>query len=434
MQIINWQACDSETKNKILRRGHIAMHESLKNQVAEIIAKVRSGGDTALRELTLQFDGAKIGDLKLDLSNAPACDAETLSAIKFAHDNIKRYHESQSPKSHGINENGVDLWQETRPIESVGLYIPAGSAPLISTLLMLAIPAKIAKCPRIFVCSPPDKNGNIHPAIILAAQVCGIDEIYTIGGAQAIAAMAYGTETIPKAYKIFGPGNKYVTEAKIQAAMDNEGAALDMQAGPSEVLVIADASANCDFIAADLLAQGEHDPDSGVICICDCEKMAIKIQESLNNQLRTAKRHQILEKSLANGAIIIAKDMNHAIEISNQYAPEHLLLQMQNPRQYLSQITNAGSVFIGNWSAEALGDYASGPNHVIPTYGYAKNTSALSVASFCKFISFQEISPKGFRHLAPAVAHLAQLEGLDAHFQAVKLRQTEMEKNDKKYD
>jgi histidinol dehydrogenase len=335
----------------------------------------------------------------------------------------------QLPKTLRLNKNGIDAWKEYKAIERVGLYIPGGTAPLVSTLLMLAIPAVIAKCREIIVVTPPNKNGEINPAIIYAAKLCGINKIFAVGGAQAIAALAYGTETIPKVVKIFGPGNKYVTEAKLQVAQDPCGAALDMPAGPSEVLVIADDRANAQLVAADLLSQAEHDVDSKVILITTSQSLANQVDEALTAQLKNLQRQKIITKSLENAAIIIVDCLDEAFAISNIFAPEHLILQIDNPRNYLNFVQNAGSVFIGRWSAEALGDYASGPNHVLPTYGYAKSYSGLGVESFMKSITFQEVSKEGLLALAPTVETLAQLEGLDAHKIAVNLRRKMIEEN-----
>lgn len=425
MKILTWNSATKEEKALALNRNSSESQEELTNNVSGIIARVRRDGDAAISYYTELFDGVKLmpRNSEDELSN------DVKNAIETAYKNIRDFHELQLPKTLRLNKNGIDAWKEYKAIERVGLYIPGGTAPLVSTLLMLAIPAVIAECREIIVVTPPNKNGEINPAIIYAAKLCGINKIFAVGGAQAIAALAYGTETIPKVIKIFGPGNKYVTEAKLQVAQDPFGAALDMPAGPSEVLVIADDRANAQLVAADLLSQAEHDVDSKVILITTSQSLASQVDEALTAQLKNLQRQKIITKSLEKAAIIIVDSLDEAFAISNIFAPEHLILQIDNPRNYLNFVQNAGSVFIGKWSAEALGDYASGPNHVLPTYGYAKSYSGLGVESFMKSITFQEVSKEGLIALAPTVETLAQLEGLDAHKTAVNLRRKMIEEN-----
>jgi len=425
MKILTWNAATKEEKALALNRSSSESQDELTKNVSGIIARVRRDGDAAISYYTELFDGVKLmpRNSEYELSN------DVKNAIETAYKNIRDFHELQLPKTLLLNKNGIDAWKEYKAIERVGLYIPGGTAPLVSTLLMLAIPAVIAKCREIIVVTPPNKNGEINPAIIYAAKLCGINKIFAVGGAQAIAALAYGTETIPKVIKIFGPGNKYVTEAKLQVAQDPCGAALDMPAGPSEVLVIADDRANPQLVAADLLSQAEHDVDSKVILITTLQSLANQVDEALTAQLKNLQRQKIITKSLEKAAIIIVDSLDEAFAISNIFAPEHLILQIDNPRNYLNFVQNAGSVFIGKWSAEALGDYASGPNHVLPTYGYAKSYSGLGVESFMKSITFQEVSKEGLLALAPTVEKLAQLEGLDAHKIAVNLRRKMIEEN-----
>lgn len=419
MKIITWQTLTQAEKKAILTRDHShTQRNQLHKSVAEIIHKVRMEGDLALKHYTHMFDHIELDSLTLEpqaWSTIDSLDIKIKQAINFAYEKIQRFHQRCLPPTIRSTENGIDLWKTYRSIERVGLYIPGGTAPLVSTLLMLAIPATLAGCQHIILTTPPNQHGHIHPAILYAAQCCGIRKIYRIGGAQAIAALAYGTESVPKVNKIFGPGNKYVTAAKLQVAQDPDGAALDMPAGPSEVLVIADETANISFVAADLLAQAEHDEDARAILVTTNENLARQVIAELNKQAKKLNRQAILKKSLAKAWAILAQDLQEALSISNTYAPEHLILQINNPKDYLQQVHNAGSVFIGPWSAEALGDYASGSNHVLPTYGYAKSYSGIGVEAFMKAITFQEISAEGLIHLSQAVETLTTLEGLDAH-------------------
>lgn len=419
MKIINWQETDVILKCQILSRGISNNKEDVESSVSNIIARVRAEGDAALLYYTEIYDGIKLNPIKVSCKSAKT---KIKDAIDNAYKRIKQFHELQIPGSIQYNGSGVKAWKSWLPIDNVGLYIPGGTAPLISTLLMLAVPAKLAGCKNIVCVTPPNRNGSIDTAILYAAELCGIEYLYSIGGAQAIAALAYGTETVPKVDKVFGPGNKYVTEAKIQVSRDPLGAALDMPAGPSEVLVIAGEIANPKLIASDLLAQAEHDEDAIAICITTNTQLAEQINIATMDHLKSLKRKDIISKSLNHSYIIIAKDLDHAFEISNAYAPEHLILNIEGAQSYIKFVKNAGSVFLGQWSAEALGDYASGPNHVLPTYGYARNYSGLGVESFMKAITFQEVSQEGLLELASTVEALADFEGLDAHKMSVSMR------------
>ncbi|MFI4956996.1 MAG: histidinol dehydrogenase [Gammaproteobacteria bacterium] len=419
MKIVVWESCTE--KADVLRRASADTQVDVQNSVRDIIAQVRARGDEAVKAYTKQFDGVTRSALEVSFKDA-IVDIKTEEAIKKAYNNIKRFHELQKPKDIGLTIDGGTLRREYKAIERVGLYVPGGTAPLISTMLMLAIPARIAGCKEIVVVTPPGRDGNIHPAILYAAKLCEVTQVYACGGAQAIAALAYGTETMPKVDKIYGPGNKYVTEAKEQVSQDPEGCARDMPAGPSEVLVIADANASADFVAADLLAQAEHDVDSKAVLVTTDISLAKELLVALKMQAARLSRQSILEKSMKSIVLIVAKDLATCFSISNQFAPEHLILQIDHPNEYLPLITHAGSVFVGQWTTEALGDYASGPNHVLPTYGYARSYSGLGVESFMKSITFQEVTPEGLLQLAGCVEHLATLEGLDGHCQAVVVR------------
>ena len=428
MNTIIWNNLnDAEKSAAVSRRGGAADDAALRKTVADIIENVKQNGDKALFEYAKKFDGVAITNLQVtpdEFAAAETLDSETKNAIETAYANIKRFHELQKPPREELNRDGIHLWHEYRPIERVGLYVPGGTAPLVSTLLMLAIPAAIARCDEIIVTTPCNKQGGVPAPILYAAKLCGISKIFKIGGAGAVAALAYGTASVPKVDKIFGPGNKYVTQAKQQVAADRNGAALDMPAGPSEVLVIADETANPAFVASDLLAQAEHDQDAGVVLVCTSGDFANKVRGEIKSQVKNLSRLEIIDAALKNGKFIIAGNVEQALEISNMYAPEHLMLQVGDTKRYLGQIKNAGSVFIGDFSSEALGDYASGTNHVLPTDGYAKTYSGISVLSFMKAISFQEVSRDGLLRLAPAVEKLAELEGLEAHKKSIIIRKT----------
>jgi histidinol dehydrogenase len=426
MKTVVWHTLDETTQRELLRPAPLSNERShLFAQVSEIIEEVKLNGDAAIKAYTQRFDHIALDTLKLSpqaFSEADNISDNHKHAIQTARNNIQNFHQLQYPKPISIENNGITTSKEYRPIESIGLYVPGGSAPLISTVLMLAIPAKIAQCPNITLVSPPNQDGKLSPYILYAAKICGVTDIYTVGGAQAIAALAYGTASIPKVDKIFGPGNKYVTAAKMQVSYDPRGAALDMPAGPSEVLVIADEHANPEFVASDLLAQAEHDPDARSLLITPSKLLSEQVKKAVERQKKTLSRQEIIDKSLEHALIIIADDIETCFNISNRHAPEHLIIHLRNARQYQPMIQNAGSVFMGALTPESLGDYASGPNHVLPTDGHAKYISGLGVLDFMKAISFQEATQAGLNALAETVETLALLEGLDAHQQAVAIR------------
>lgn len=397
----------------------------LNDNVRNIIDEIIAGGDAAIKKITLQFDRVSINELKVTAEKIAA--AENLltpglkTAIQLAKVNIEIFHNSQIQKVERIETMpGVWCWRKSVGIEKVGIYIPGGSAPLFSTVLMLGIPAKIAGCKEVILCTPPNEQGEINPAILYAASLVGVTAIYTVGGAQAIAAMAYGTATIPKVHKIFGPGNQYVTAAK-QLVQQN-GIAIDMPAGPSEVCVWADENAIPSFVAADLLSQAEHGPDSQVILVANNKAIVSAIQLEIDLQLSALPRKDFATKALANSKAIILSNQDQAIDLINAYAPEHLILSVDNALQIADKIINAGSVFIGNYSPESVGDYASGTNHTLPTNGYAKAYSGVSLDSFVKKITFQQLTERGLMNIAPTVIEMAEAEGLQAHSNAVSVR------------
>ncbi len=395
------------------------------NTVRPIVDAVRSRGDEALREFEARFDHAELSDLQVSSEEIDVA-KETLApqlkdAITQAKDNIARFHEAQRFQPISLTTAaGVYCEQRSVPIEKVGLYIPGGSAPLFSTVLMLAVPAQIAGCKEIVLCTPPSSNGTIHPAILFAAQLCGVKQIFKLGGGQAIAAMACGTESVPKVDKIFGPGNQYVMATKQWVSL--HGVAIDMPAGPSEVEVIADESCKPSFVAADLLSQAEHGPDSQVILITDSEKLAQEIQKEVSRQLALLPRQNIAEKALANSNTIVFTSREDIIAFTNQYAPEHLIIATKDYRTIANSITNAGSVFLGNYSCESAGDYASGTNHTLPTLGYARSYSGLSLDSFQRKMTLQELTEDGIRSIGKTVVTMAEAEQLDAHANAMRIR------------
>ena len=398
---------------------------SLEKAVKKILGKVKTKGDKAIRKYTKEFDGVKLK--KLTASEKEIKVAESLlsqelkSAIQQAKANIEKFHQSQIEETKVIETTpGINCWRRSAGIEKVGIYIPGGSAPLFSTVLMLAIPATIAGCKEIILCTPPSKNGSINPVILYTATLCGVTKIFKVGGVQAIAAMAYGTETIPKVFKLFGPGNQYVTAAK--QSIQKDGIAIDMPAGPSEVLVIADETAIPEYVAADLLSQAEHGADSQAILLTASEKVAENVQQYLEEQLKELPRKEIAEKALANSKIVLLKSIDEAIELSNVYAPEHLILSCNDAEKLTNKIVSAGSVFIGNYSPESAGDYASGTNHTLPTNGHAAMYSGVSVDSFVKKITFQQLTKEGLENIGNTVMHMAAAEGLDAHKNAVAIR------------
>ncbi|EGR0680723.1 histidinol dehydrogenase [Vibrio cholerae] len=429
MRTVVWQSLSEAQQESILERPAITEGANITAAVAQVIAKVRSEGDAALFELTEKFDRVKPASLRVsreEMDAAAARLSETMKqALEQAYNNISKFHKAQKAQPIKVETMpGVVCEQVTRPINKVGLYIPGGSAPLPSTVLMLGVPAQIAGCRKVVLCSPPP----IADEILYVAKLCNIDEVYNLGGGQAIAAMAYGTETVTKVDKIFGPGNAYVTEAKRQVSNDFRGAAIDMPAGPSEVLVIADETADADFIAADLLSQAEHGPDSQVVLVTPSPVLADQVTDAVQKQLKVLSRASIAEKALASSLIIIAESLTQAVSISNYYGPEHLIVQTRNPRELVPLLDNAGSIFLGDWSPESVGDYASGTNHVLPTYGYTRTYSSLGLADFSKRMTVQELTADGLQLLAPTVVTMAEAEGLGAHKRAVTIRVEKLQK------
>ncbi|MDF7667668.1 histidinol dehydrogenase [Orbaceae bacterium ESL0727] len=430
MKLSYWQQCTEQQKAELLMRPAVAASGSISQTVNDILTQVKRDGDDALKALSQKFDKVQIKQIKLTENEINAAadriDDKLKQAMQLAAENIKKFHQAQiKPVIHVETMPGINCQLVTRPIASVGLYIPGGSAPLFSTALMLAIPAKIAGCQKVILCSPPP----IADEILYAAKLCNVTEIYQLGGAQAIAAMAFGTESIPKVAKIFGPGNAYVTEAKRQISDRLDGAAIDMPAGPSEVLVIADSEANPAFIAADLLSQAEHGPDSQVVLLTPDENIAKRVAIEVDKQLAQLSRQTIAEKALQKSRLIVAKDLDECVAISNRYGPEHLILQTRNADSLVDKITSAGSVFLGDWSPESAGDYASGTNHVLPTYGYTATYSSLGLADFQKRMTIQKLSPEGLKAIGGAVELMAQAEQLTAHKQAVAIRLAVLDKS-----
>ncbi|BAO54300.1 histidinol dehydrogenase [Nonlabens marinus] len=402
--------------------------------VKDIIQLVVENGDEALIAFAKQFDKAELTQLKVTLPEieraSEQVDTDLKKAIQTAYDNIYKFHEACFTKDYAVVETmpGITCWRKSLPIEKVGLYIPGGSAPLFSTVLMLAIPAQIAGNKKVVLCSPTDENGDINPVVLYTANLCGVTEIYKVGGAQAIAAMTYGTKTIPSVHKIFGPGNAFVTRAKELA--QQQGVAIDMPAGPSEVLVIADAQANPTFVAADLLAQAEHGHDSQVILLTDSEDLAKAVDEEIEIQISSLSRKQTAKAALENSKTIVLDSIDQCVEWSDVYAPEHLIINTVDADNVANEIAVAGSIFIGSYTCESLGDYASGTNHTLPTYGYARNYSGVSVDSFVNKVTYQKATAQGIKNLGPAVETMAAAEGLDAHKNAVSVRLKSLENND----
>jgi histidinol dehydrogenase len=413
-----------ETWSAILERPTKTV-DDIEATVKEIFKEVRKKGDHAVAKYTSIFDGIAIENLtvskaEIDFAIASISD-ELKAAIQLAKSNIEKFHAAQ--KTEGIfveTTEGVNCWQEKRPIQKIGLYIPGGTAPLFSTVLMLAVPAQIAGCKEIVLCSPPDKNGNINPAILYAANLCGVTKILKVGGIQAIAGMTFGTETIPKVYKIFGPGNQFVTVAKQLATQF--GVAIDMPAGPSELLIVADDTAVPAFVASDLLSQAEHGTDSQVILVSTSEKLIEAVEKEIQIQMDVLPRKAIAEKAMANSKLIFVKNDTIALELINEYGPEHFIICSEFEEFYSNGIHNAGSIFIGNYTPESAGDYASGTNHTLPTNGHAKNYSGVNLDSFTKAMTFQKISKKGLQNIGKAIEIMAEAEGLQAHKNAVTLR------------
>jgi len=429
MKTVVWADLSVAEQAQQLTRPAMTDSAALGNTVADIIKAIRTQGDSALVELTQRFDkleGDNITKTASDIEQATArLGADIKDAIKTAYEQVVKFHQAQQQDVIKVETMpGVVCEMHTRAIESVGLYIPGGSAPLPSTVIMTGAPAQIAGCERLVLCSPPP----IADEILYAASLCGVDEIYTVGGAQAVAALAYGTETIAPVDKIFGPGNSFVTEAKRQVSNDFAGAAIDMPAGPSEVLVIADEFADPAFVAADLLSQAEHGHDSQTILVTPCAKMAELTAFELDKQLALLSRKEIAQQAIAHSVSIVCADLDEAALISNRYAPEHLIVQTQDARALQPKLKNAGSIFLGAWTPESVGDYASGTNHVLPTYGYTRTYSSLGLADFVKRYTVQELSKDGLRRLAPTVTCLAAAEGLTAHERAVTIRMDKLNK------
>lgn len=400
-------------------------NSSLMETVKGVLDDVRQRGDVAVKEYEMKFDKADLASLRV--SDEEMAEAETLvsdelkSAIVAAKENIAKFHAAQDQPLPSVETMpGVKCWQKAMPIQKVGLYVPGGTAPLFSTVLMLAIPAQIAGCEEIVLCSPPSKEGKVHPAVLYAAKVAGVNKVFKIGGVQAIGAMAYGTESVPKVYKIFGPGNQYVTAAK--QAVSLKDVAIDMPAGPSEVEVIADETANPAFVAADLLSQVEHGADSQAILITSSEKLAEEVMTEVEKQVKVLPRLSLAEKSLEHSRIIVVRDLDEVIEITNEYAPEHLIIETKDYMQIADRIVNAGSLFLGHLTPESAGDYASGTNHTLPTSGYAHAYSGVNLDSFRKKMTYQEITAEGLNHIATIVETMAENEELFAHRNAMTLR------------
>ena len=432
LPILDWAALDAASRRAVLRRPVQERGEELSTAVTRILDQVRADGDASLRALTRRYDGCELAALAVsdtEFAEAEAgLDPALKQAIGEAKARIEAFHRAAAPQQVTLETApGVVCERMTRPIARVGLYVPAGSAPLPSTALMLGVPAQIAKNPQVILCTPAGKDGRADAAVLYVAALCGIRRVFKLGGAQAIAAMAFGTESVPACDKLFGPGNSYVTEAKRQVSALPDGPAIDMPAGPSEVLVIADASANPEFVAADLLSQAEHGPDSQVLLLADDRAVLEASRDALERQLALLPRADIARTALSKSRLIRVASLAEAVTISNDYAPEHLILNVREPRALLSAVENAGSVFLGAWSPEAVGDYCSGTNHVLPTYGYARAWSGVSVASFVKQITVQELSADGLRAIGPSAATLARAESLNAHERAVTLRLAALE-------
>lgn len=427
MKRLDWNALTESDRIDALARPAQSRAAELHDGVARIIAEVRARGDVALLELSEKYDRCSLPSVAVDEAEFVAAEAALApvlkAAIEEAAGRIELFHRAAAPQPVAVDTApGVRVERILRPISRVGLYVPAGSAPLPSTALMLGVPARIAGCREVVLCSPARVDGSCDEAVLYAARITGVHKVFKLGGAQAIAAMAYGTASVPRCDKLFGPGNSWVTEAKLQVSSDPGGAAIDMPAGPSEVLVIADARANPVFIAADLLSQAEHGPDSQVILLSPSVQLLDQVAIEVEKQCATLPRDGIARQALAQSRLIAVESLGQAVEVSNRYAPEHLILQVDQSRELLEGIDSAGSIFLGPWTPESVGDYCSGSNHVLPTYGYARSYSGVSVASYQKQISVQEVSAEGLRNIGPCTATLAAAEQLEAHRRAVTLR------------
>lgn len=427
MRRVRWSALDAAQREAVLRRPAQAVSAEVSAAVAGLVAQVRRDGDEAVRALTERFDGVRVDALEVDEDAFDAAiagvPAPLRAAIDEAADRIEAFHRAGMAQDYALETApGVVCERVMRPIHRVGLYVPAGSAPLPSAALMLGIPARLAGCADVVLCTPPRRDGSVDPAVLAAAARCGIRRVFRVGGAQAIAGMAFGTASIPKCDKLFGPGNGWVTEAKRQVSMADGGAAIDLPAGPSEVLVIADAGANAAFVAADLLSQAEHGPDSQVLLLTDSPVLADAVDVEIEAQLERLARAATARQALEASRVVEVDSLETAFDISNAYAPEHLILALREPRAWLPRVEAAGSVFLGDWAPEALGDYCSGTNHVLPTGGAARFTGGVSVASFQIAMTVQQAEPRGLAAIGPCAVELARAEGLDAHGRAVELR------------
>jgi histidinol dehydrogenase len=434
MRILDWKSLSSAARRAALQRPAQRDAERVAREAQEIIDRVRRDGDAALIDLTDRFDGVRIADLAVtgeEFAQAErALSAAQHRALDTAIRTVGKFHAAQAPAALRVETApGVLCERISVPVRAVGLYVPAGSAPLPSTAVMLAVPAALAGCPQRIMCTAPSRSGGAHPAVLVAARKAGIERVFKVGGAQAIAAMAYGTASIPKCDKLFGPGNAWVTAAKMLVANDAAGAAADLPAGVTEVMVIADESARADFVAADLLAQAEHGPDAQALLVTPSAQLAQSVAREVQRQMPSLSRAQILNASVGEMRLLVVDSLETAFGVANEYAPEHLLLQIREPRAWLARVEAAGAVFLGSWSPESMGDYCSGPNHTLPTYGYAKAYSGLSLEDFQKRITVQELTPAGLRGLGESAEILARLEGLDGHAAAVSIRLAALEES-----
>lgn len=426
-EIYNWQSMSEAQRFNLLQRPALSADDAVRETVNGIIQDVRDRGDAALRDYARKFDRVDLSTLEVSTDEIAWAEAQlsaaAIAAIDTSIGNVRRFHEAQRPISIDIETMpGVRCERISQPLDSVGLYVPAGTAPLPSAAIMLAVPAAIAGCPERILCTPPRPDGKADPAVIVAARRAGVERIFKSGGAQAIAAMAYGTESIPKCVKLFGPGNAWVTAAKSLVSADANGAAIDLPAGPSEVLVIADQFASPAFVASDLLSQAEHGVDSQVMLVTDSQSLAESVLAELERQLKELSRAETARVALSNSRLIVVDTLITAVSVSNRYAPEHLIVQTREPRKLANGLRNAGSIFLGRWTPESIGDYCSGTNHVLPTYGFARNYSGLGLDQFMRQTTLQELSYDGLRLLGDTAIELARLEGLDAHARSVTLR------------
>ncbi|MEO7206983.1 MAG: histidinol dehydrogenase [Steroidobacteraceae bacterium] len=427
MRILDWNSSSSTERCAALQRPALADAARISASTRDIVERVRREGDAALRAFTEQFDGVRLETLAVTTAEFAAAEravtAKQHAAIERAIDNVRRFHAAQATLPLRVETSpGVICERFSVPIRAVGLYVPAGSAPLPSTAIMLAVPAALAACPVKLMCTAPNRSGSANPAVLVAARKAGVEHIFKVGGAQAVAAMAYGSESIPKCDKIFGPGNAYVTAAKILVAQHAGGAALDLPAGVTEVMVIADDEARPEFVAADLLAQAEHSPDAQAILVTTQPALAAAVFAEVQRQRARLSRAAVLAESIDSMRLIVVDKLQTAFDIANGYAPEHLILEIREARSWLPKVSSAGAVFLGHWSPESLGDYCSGPNHTLPTYGYARSYSGLSLEDFQRRITVQELTPSGLKDLGPTAIILAGLEGLDAHAASVSIR------------